>query len=174
MSAALLPSRPPYQSLICHDREDIDRAVGELSARAGQRVFCVQREARFLRDHSIEENWMLPYWQLARDDEEEWQWLLELGRGMFARYSGASPAAYPGELDALALLAAQFGQAHIVMPDILVLDSVFSGWHRSDQEQVGRMVRDYAGRHPLRSVVHVDVVEPPSGILPFVAMEGSS
>lgn len=171
MKAEMPMSSPRHFSLTRHDRDAIDRTVAELSARADQRVFCVQREPRFLRDHSIEENWMLPFWPLARDDEDEWTWLLALGRDVFARYSAGSSAAYPGQLDPLALLAAQFGQAHIMMPDILVLDSVFSGWHRTDQAVVGRMVRDYAARHPLRTVVHVDVVEPPPGILPFAARE---
>jgi hypothetical protein len=182
-------SHPPHFFLTLHDRDEIDRKVEEFFARGpawnalAQRlpsgagdgsVFCVQRQACFLADHSIEENWMLPLWELAGDDQDEWNWLLELGRGVFARYSDDSPAAYPAQLDELSLLAAQFGQAHIMMSDILVLDSVFSGWHRTDQAQVGRMVRDYAGRHPFRAVVHVDVTEPPPGVLSFLDMETGS
>lgn len=180
---------PRHFNLTRHDRDAIDRTVEELfvhgsawnavAARlpAGERlgrVFCVQRQARFLGDHTIEENWMLPLWEMADADPEEWNWLLELGRNVFSRYSDGSSGAYPPQLDDVALLAAQFGQAHIMMPDLLVLDSVFSGWHRTDQEQIGRMVRDYASRHPFRAVVHVDVTEPPSGVLPFLDLEAAS
>lgn len=182
-------SYPRHFSLTLHDRDEIDRKIEEFFARgpawaalagrlpAGEgmtHVFCVQRQARFLSDHTIEENWMLPLWETARDDLDEWTWLLELGRGVFAGYSEGSPGSYPAQLDELSLLAAQFGQAHIMMPDILVLDSVFSGWHRTDQEKVGRMVRDYASRHPFRAVVHVDVIEPPPGVLSFLDMEAGS
>jgi hypothetical protein len=182
-------SPPRHFSLTLHDRDEIDRKVEEFfvcgpawnalaqrlpSGAAGGSVFCVQRQACFLADHTIEENWMLPLWETASDDLDEWTWLLELGRGVLARYSDGSPGAYPAQLDELSLLAAQFGQAHIMMPHILVLDSVFSGWHRTDQEKVGRMVRDYASRHPFRAVVHVDVIEPPPGVLPFLNMEAGS
>lgn len=181
--------QPRHFSLTLRDRDEIDRQVEEFFTRGPTwaalarrlphgagcgSVFCVQRQASFLADHTIEENWMLPFWKLAADDPEEWRWLLALGRGVFAKYSDGSPAAYPVQLDELSLLAAQFGQAHIMMPDILVLDSVFSGWHRSDQEKVGCMVRDYAGRHPFRAVVHMDVSAPPPDVLLFFDMEAGS
>lgn len=179
-------SYPRHISFTLRDRDEIDRKLEGLFAHApawnalaqrlpageGQeRVFCVQRQPHFLSDHTIEENWMLPLWEMASDDLSEWTWLLELGRNIFSRYSDGSPAAYPAQLDELSLFAAQFAQAYIMMPDTLILDSVFSGWHRTDQEMVGLMVRDYASRHPFRAVLHVDVIEPPSGVLSFLDMD---
>lgn len=183
-------SYPCHIALVLHDRDAIDRLVDALIAGrgpewsalarrlppapgdGGRRVHCVQRQARFLGDHTIEENWQLPLWERAADDLAEWEWLLAQGRALFARYSGAAVNAYPAQLDELSLLAAQFVQAHIMMPEILLLDAVLSGWHRTDLATVGRMIRDYADRHPLRALLYVDVAEPPPGILPFRVLEG--
>lgn len=125
------------------------------------RCFCVQRYPKFLADHTIVENWSLPLWEVARRDGDEWRWLLDEAGAIMSRYTELSAQCYPEQLDDVARVAAQFAQAHLLLPDVLLLDAVFSGWHRHDRAMVRRMLGDYVARHPLRPVLHFDLAPPP-------------
>ncbi len=136
-------------------------SIAHIFRQKNSRCFCVQRYPKFLEDHTIAQNWGLPLWDLARQDIDEWRWLQDEARSIMSRYSELSTQAYPAELDDVTRIAAQFCQAHILLPDVLLLDAVFSDWHHSDRDKVFSMLRDYLARHPLRPVVHLDVVPPP-------------
>lgn len=140
-------------------------------ARKSWRVFCVQRHPQLLHDHTIAENWKLPLWATVADDVGELQWSLKQAQSVFAAYSSFSTGCYPTQLDEVSRVAAQFSLAHIVMPDVVLLDAVLSGWHQTDQELVWRMIKDYADRYPFRPMVYVDVAAPPSGKLSFHLVE---
>lgn len=151
-----------------------DRRAGlplELAALPGDSVFCVQRYPAFLEDHSIVDNWALPLWTRDGLEPEEWEWLLAEASARFATYSDRPVEAFPGELDEIAKIAAQFVQAQLMMPEVLLLDGVLSAWHRSDAERIGVMLDDFVRRYPLRWVLHVDIAEPPPGIASFRCME---
>lgn len=180
-----------YFSLVLPDRDAIEHLVDDFFVRGttwrklsrrfsfvapdggahGSKLYCVQRQGRLLGDHTVEENWKLPLWELAEDDLDEWSDLLADAQEFFHRYSSFKVSHYPGQLDGVSLLAAQFSQAYIMKPDVLLLDSVLSGWYHADQAIVGQMVSDYAERYPFRPMMYVDVVPPPADVLPFIAME---
>lgn len=141
-----------------------------LPPRRQGRCFCVQRYPKFLEDHTIVDNWSLPLWEIARQDADEWFWLLEEAKTIMSRYTPLPAQSFPAQLDDVARVAANFAQAHILLPDLLLLDAVFSDWHRSDCERIGRMLCDYHLRYPLRPVLHIDVVPPPD-LLPFHVLE---
>lgn len=179
----MLPLR--HISLTFRDRDEIEQVIADTLSRgqswralldllpfggAGRdswRAFCVQRQPQLLGDHTIEENWQLPLWTSVTDDIEEREWLLEQARATLANYSDFSASSYPTQLNEVSKVAAQFSLAHILMPDILLLDAVLSGWHHTDQEMVWRMIKDYANRYPFRSLVYVDVTVPPTGDFTF-------
>lgn len=174
-------------AIVARDRAGIDRlleavfagrslpgvpadALAGMPGPSGRRCFCVQRYPKFLEDHTIVDNWSLPLWEIARQDADEWCWLQEEAKTIMSRYTPLPAQAYPAQLDDVARVAASFAQAHLLLPDLLLLDALFSDWHRSDRDRIGCMLRDYHARHPLRPVLHIDVAPPPA-ILPFHVFE---
>lgn len=172
-------------AIVCRDRNEIDRlivaffagdstcrdmtermppVVAQIFRQTPCRCFCVQRYPKFLEDHTIVDNWSLPLWDVARQDDDAWHWLHDEARSIMKRYSEMSPLAYPAQLDDIARIAAHFSQAHMLLPDVLLLDGVLSDWHASDRSTVSRMLEDFVARHPLRPVLHLDLVPPPAAL----------
>lgn len=121
-----------------------------------ERAACVHRAPHLLSDHTLLENWMMCLWRhgdaagpAARRDMAD----------AVALYSGLvdlPPLAYPAALSELALLAAQFVQAHLVRGRALVLVAVLADWHPRQRAAVAQFIAIYRRRFPFHPLVYVD------------------
>lgn len=68
------------------------------------------------------------------------------------------------ELSALEQIQASFLQAAVGEPDLLVFDAVFEGLTFSDQDRVAKLVSGYHSLYPLRRVLYLGYVPPPSDL----------
>ena len=104
-------------------------------------------------------------------EPDEIEWKLAEAQALVADEIPVDGHAAPAAAGELQLVAARLILALLMQPDAVILDGIFSNWHRDDQVRLARVIDACVNRLPLRPFVLVDVVQAATGLFPSTVIE---